>query len=184
MNPYDILDIDENATDEEIKTAYRTKAAQHHPDHGGNAKTFTSIKEAYESIKTADNREMLKAGIKRKDNTAKDVLEKIFSGIIDDAISNKNNNIVEIARTTITKQGNEQIQLLKRKLDMISNTTNILNTMKNKIERDTGMLTNLFDTRIKKMLIIQDETKSQIDFHKKLINEILKELEQYKYKEE
>lgn len=32
MNPYRILGIDKTATEEEIKTAYRTLAKQYHPD--------------------------------------------------------------------------------------------------------------------------------------------------------
>lgn len=48
MNPYRTLGVKKNATEEEIKEAYRTLAKQHHPDvEGGNEEKFKQINEAY-----------------------------------------------------------------------------------------------------------------------------------------
>ena len=43
MNPYNILNISEKATEAEIKKAYRKLAAKHHPDKGGDEKLFKQI---------------------------------------------------------------------------------------------------------------------------------------------
>ena len=51
MNPYKILGINEQATDEEIKRAYRAMAAKYHPDVGGDAWVFEQIRDAYDRIK-------------------------------------------------------------------------------------------------------------------------------------
>ena len=51
MNPYKILGINEQATDEEIKRAYRAMAAKYHPDVGGDAWVFEQVREAYDRIK-------------------------------------------------------------------------------------------------------------------------------------
>ena len=51
MNPYKILGINEKATDEEIKRAYRAMAAKYHPDVGGDAWVFEQVREAYDRIK-------------------------------------------------------------------------------------------------------------------------------------
>lgn len=50
MNPYEVLGVDRDADDEEIKSAYREKAKEHHPDQGGDAEKFKDVQEAYEQI--------------------------------------------------------------------------------------------------------------------------------------
>lgn len=45
--PYSILGLTPNATEEEIKGAYRRLAAQHHPDKGGDEVEFIKVKLAY-----------------------------------------------------------------------------------------------------------------------------------------
>ena len=50
MNPYKILGINEQATEEEIKRAYRAMAAKYHPDVGGDAWVFEQVREAYDRI--------------------------------------------------------------------------------------------------------------------------------------
>lgn len=47
MNYYNILGITKNASQEEIKKAYRKLASQHHPDKGGDTSMFQKIEEAY-----------------------------------------------------------------------------------------------------------------------------------------
>ncbi len=60
---YDVLGVDRNATDEEIKKAYRKLARQHHPDlqqqdqHKKHAEEkFKEINEAYETLSDQDKR--------------------------------------------------------------------------------------------------------------------------------
>ncbi len=50
MNPYKILGINETASDEELKRAYRAMAAKYHPDAGGDAWAFEQVREAYDRI--------------------------------------------------------------------------------------------------------------------------------------
>jgi curved DNA-binding protein len=51
MSYYNTLEIDENATQDAIKKAYRKLAKQHHPDkESGNADKFKEISEAYEHL--------------------------------------------------------------------------------------------------------------------------------------
>jgi hypothetical protein len=47
---HEILGVKRNATKEEIKTAYRQKSKEHHPDLGGNEKTFRKVNEAYNKL--------------------------------------------------------------------------------------------------------------------------------------
>ena len=50
MNPHEVLGIDQGATEQEAKKAYKKLASKHHPDKGGDTKQFQEIKEAYERI--------------------------------------------------------------------------------------------------------------------------------------
>jgi len=51
---YQILGVDRQATDADIKKAYRKLASQHHPDRGGDANAFKQVQEAYDIL--SDNR--------------------------------------------------------------------------------------------------------------------------------
>lgn len=43
MDPYEALGVDRNASEDEIRKAYRSLALRHHPDRGGDAKSFQLI---------------------------------------------------------------------------------------------------------------------------------------------
>lgn len=55
-DPYRILGIEKNASEEEIKTAYRKLAKCHHPDKGGDAKKFLKINDAHKLLSTPEVR--------------------------------------------------------------------------------------------------------------------------------
>lgn len=51
LDPYKILGVDINATWEDIEKAYKVKAAEHHPDKGGDNMEMVKINAAYEVFK-------------------------------------------------------------------------------------------------------------------------------------
>ncbi len=54
---YDILGVSKKAGADEIKTAFRKKAHEHHPDKGGNAEKFKELNEAYQVLGNAEKRQ-------------------------------------------------------------------------------------------------------------------------------
>lgn len=50
LDPFDILGVDMDATYEEVKKAYRKKAAKAHPDAGGSHEEMVKVNAAWEAI--------------------------------------------------------------------------------------------------------------------------------------
>lgn len=50
VDPYVLLGVDATASLDDVKTAFRKKALEHHPDHGGSPEAFMRIKRAYDAI--------------------------------------------------------------------------------------------------------------------------------------
>lgn len=53
---YNILGVSKNATPDEIKTAFRKKAHEYHPDKGGNTEKFKEINEANQVLGNPEKR--------------------------------------------------------------------------------------------------------------------------------
>lgn len=56
MDYYNILGVPRDASQEDIKRAYRKLAMQHHPDKGGDVTKFQEITNAYETLSDTDKR--------------------------------------------------------------------------------------------------------------------------------
>jgi len=55
MNSYEILGLNNTATEDDIKKAYKKLARQHHPDKGGDPEKFKEISKAYSNIMNGVN---------------------------------------------------------------------------------------------------------------------------------
>ena len=60
-NYYDILGVSEDATDDEIKKAFRKWAVKHHPDKWGDKAQFQEINEAYQTLSKPEQRQQYDA---------------------------------------------------------------------------------------------------------------------------
>ena len=56
MDFYKTLGVNRNASESEIKKAYKKQAMQHHPDKGGNATQFQKINVAYDTLKNPEKK--------------------------------------------------------------------------------------------------------------------------------
>jgi curved DNA-binding protein len=63
MDYYTTLGISKNASEAEIKAAYRKMAMKHHPDRGGDEKTFKEVNAAYETLSDPQKKQMIDMGV-------------------------------------------------------------------------------------------------------------------------
>lgn len=56
MDYYSILGVSKNASEKDIRSAYKKKSMQHHPDRGGNEEEFKKVNEAYSTLKDPQKR--------------------------------------------------------------------------------------------------------------------------------
>lgn len=56
MNHYETLGVAQNATQDQIKSAFRKLAKQHHPDVGGDQSKFQQISDAYNTLSDTESR--------------------------------------------------------------------------------------------------------------------------------
>ena len=61
QDPYQVLGVNEQSTDQDIKQAFRKLAVKYHPDRGGDENKFKEINEAYDKIKTQEKRQQYEA---------------------------------------------------------------------------------------------------------------------------
>ena len=57
QSPFEILGVNESASDKKNKKAYKKLAMKHHPDKGGDASEFQKVSGAYDQIKNAEKRQ-------------------------------------------------------------------------------------------------------------------------------
>ena len=53
-SPFEVLRVDPDADDAELKRAYRRRAKEAHPDRGGSVEEFQRVKTAYETIRSGE----------------------------------------------------------------------------------------------------------------------------------
>ena len=56
MDYYSILGVTKNASEKELKQAYKKQSMQHHPDRGGDEAKFKEVNEAYSTLKDPQKR--------------------------------------------------------------------------------------------------------------------------------
>jgi curved DNA-binding protein len=66
MDYYSTLGLQRNASEDDIKKAYRKMAMKHHPDRGGDEKAFKQVSEAYEILSDPQKKQMVDMGVDPK----------------------------------------------------------------------------------------------------------------------
>ena len=58
MDYYDLLGVSRQASDKDLKNAFKNKAREHHPDKGGDPEKFKQINEAYQNLSDPQKRQL------------------------------------------------------------------------------------------------------------------------------
>jgi len=81
---YKVLDIDKNATEREIRKAYKKAALKHHPDRGGDAEQFKEVEKAKQILTDPEKRNLYdrygEKGVERGGGGGADIFQNLFSG--------------------------------------------------------------------------------------------------------
>ncbi len=67
-NPYEVLGVQKNATQQQIKKAYREKSKLHHPDLGGNQQQFKKVNQANQILSDQKKRRNYDSGLNQQSN--------------------------------------------------------------------------------------------------------------------
>lgn len=124
---YDLLEIDKDATQEEIKAAYRRLSMEHHPDRGGDRDQFELIKKAYETLSNEERRE-------RYDTTGMD--EDFFSLAVNMAVAIFK-QAMRSDPVNISEEINETIR------DAISDSDNKIEMFQDQIKKHERMVSKI-----------------------------------------
>lgn len=107
IDPYSTLGLKPNATDAQVKRAYKKLSMKHHPDRGGDAEKFKDINEAYEQI--------INGGIapdNSKSNTITELIE-LFNAVVKECA------IVPPHRVDIARRARTKIEFALIEIDRI-----------------------------------------------------------------
>ena len=134
FNPYEILNIESDATDKEIITAYKKLAKEFHPDNKdtGDPDKFLLIKQAYDLLMSPSEREAFdKFGV-IKDDPESRILYNAHKEIFSLVLTMCENIPLDTLKTDLVK---ECLKSVKHELDRCKKDKSSINKKKESFEK-------------------------------------------------
>lgn len=151
---YDVLGVDKEATQEDIKRAFRKKASKAHPDKGGLTDDMVELNKVYKCLSNAQSRLFYDQNGEepKPDDTAKlakDLVMDIFMKVLKEKVEN---DVIGVTRKNIQKQLvelNGALAKMKEVEDMLNRRKGKVRVKKKKAKQGT---INLWDMLISERL--------------------------------
>jgi len=119
-DPYKVLGIEKNASDDQIKKAYRKLAVKFHPDKNPDNKIaeekFLEASEAYEAIATKEKREGLKNPFYNSRTGTRDPFDDLFGKDFDFGGYSRNPNFWEAFNSTFERNRRRHVKKPRKKI--------------------------------------------------------------------
>lgn len=185
-NPYDILGVDKNASQEDIKKAFKDKAKNTHPDRGGNEEEFKKIAEANMILSDPERRKYYDQTGSTKNHRPSfeqrlvDHLDKAIVAAIENCEISmiKKFNIV----TEIINSNKQQISKFNKEINNITRKKQTLEEFVRRLsKKDKGssdLLKASISNRMQMMDLTIDNIRQEIDF----LENVEKFLKEYEYR--
>lgn len=181
INYYEILGVSPGSTDEEIRSAFRKLASEFHPDKGGDAEEFHSIKEAYDTLIDHGKRkiydyfdghnidEIREAVIMIFKESLKEEFDSIESGFLE--VSEAICNQIDQERITAEKDIMNHTKILKRIKksptgmdflgDDIRRVIKNIEDQKDELKRRKGVIQKAQEFLIKEYVFVSDDESTR-----------------------
>jgi curved DNA-binding protein CbpA len=186
MSLYDTIGVDKKATLEDIKTAFRKRAKEMHPDKGGNEKEMSALTKAYGILSDEQKREHYdKTGQEDQgdnENKAISIMLQEWAKCISQAIDSKKTTSINLQRRV--QEG------LKKQLSNVrenrSKYSEVLKGMKAVRERvkNKGNHKMLVEQMIDQQIAQTNTTITHIDNDEKLLIQAIAINDEYDYEHE
>jgi curved DNA-binding protein CbpA len=174
---YKILGVKRDATEDQIKKAYRGKAVNAHPDKGGNEEDMAELSRAYSVLKDNVKRiEYDRTGKEPEDtqSLSRDIIMNVFVDIL--KLPQEPTNCLATATASI----NNKIQALNNERKDVVVKINNLKQRRNRIIKKTkDNQVNLWQVLIDKQLEGGNNILAELDKRIKAHEDALKMLENY-----
>ena len=165
---YDVLGVSPNATIEEIKSAYKRKCKEYHPDVGGCKHEFVKIQDAYDVLKDPEKRKRYDYSSHIVfDSPAEEQFYSLLKTVIADIgdVSFFDTSNVSKILTSIVKESIDGTKLRMRRVEeKASKNLNILDATEKRLRSKDGkwqdFLLHLIDKERQRISSIRKQTIS------------------------
>lgn len=181
MNPYEILGVNKNSSQEEIKQKYKSLAQIHHPDKGGDEEKFKQINQAYDILSDPEKKQYYDDTgrsnfFKTIEEEAVDELANIFYNVVDqfnpitdDVLAIINNAVFDTKNHLLIQ--NEHLQV------KIEKYSSIFEKIKKKTESNDNLFHQFSEYELENLKQFHEKNLRKIQVY----DQIKQLLDQYYY---